>query len=495
MLRGGLAGASRLPLRIYNTASRRVEEFVLYRPGEARGYVCGVTPYDSPHVGHGRVYVFFDVFRRFLEYLGVSVRLVINFTDVDDKIVERARAEFGVDLLRRWYEVPRRFIEEFFWAMRELNVKPAHAYPRVTEHVHDMVKWVADLVESGHAYVAPDGSVYFSVRSVPGYGSLSGQDPARLVAGARVEPEPGKRDPLDFALWKSYSGAEPYWDSPWGPGRPGWHLECVVMSTKYLGAPFDFHGGGVDLIFPHHENEVAIARVRLGLEYFARFWIHVGYVTVRGEKMSKSLGNVVTIREVVDRFGGEALRLVYLATSYSKPMEFDWGAVESALEDLRTVYAAYDVLSAVASEVGEGSGDLAGEVLGRGAEYVSRFESALLDDMSTGAALGAFMDFARFILGRVVPVADRVGRDALLKLLDMYVSLGDVLGLLARREVPPRLVEAVKALLEVRARARRERSYEFADAIRSALNVLGVQVFDYGARSYFSVDRYALRGA
>ncbi|MGC9051653.1 cysteine--tRNA ligase [Pyrobaculum sp.] len=471
-------------MRIYNTATRGVEEFTTYVPRLARGYVCGITPYDHVHVGHGRVYVFFDMFRRYLEAVGYEVKLVINFTDVDDKIINRAREEFGQEAYKRWKEVPERYIAEFFEMSKRLYIKPASAYPRVTENVGDMVAWISALVEKGYAYVAPDGSVYFEVGKVPNYGVLSRQKIEELIAGARVEPEPGKRNPLDFALWKSWSHGEPWWESPWCPGRPGWHLECVVMSTKHLGVPFDFHGGGADLIFPHHENEIAIAKAYFGVDNFARYWIHVGYLTVRGEKMSKSLGNVITLKEVLSRYSGEALRLAYAMSHYRKPMEFSFELLDQAEDMVKTLYTAYDELSQAVADAGEEDR----EKLDYG-RYVEAFYAALEDDFSTPQAVQQLYGLARYIISTVLHRVDKVSRQTALDLLTQYVKMADVLGVLERREVPKEVDEVVKALVEARARLRRERQYQLADYLRERLAGIGVELHDFGQRTYYTYKR------
>lgn len=476
-----------IPLRIYNTATKRVERFETATPGAARGYVCGITPYDSVHVGHGRVYVVFDIFRRYLEHLGLEVKLVINFTDIDDKIINRAREEFGADAVKRWREVPERYIREYLDVMEGLYVKPAHAYPRVTEHVEDMKGWIDSLVRRGFAYVAPDGSVYFEVGKAPKYGEFSGQRIEELIAGARVEPEPGKRNPLDFALWKSWSSGEPWWDSPWCPGRPGWHLECVAMSTKYLGVPFDFHGGGADLIFPHHENEIAIARAMYGVDYFARYWIHVGYVTVGGEKMSKSLGNIIPLKEVLAKYDGEVLRLAYAMSHYRKPMEFGYELLDRAADMLRTMYTAYDELGQAVGEAKaeEDKAGLAGEFQ----QYVKRFEDALADDFSTNEAAQAVYDAARFIISKALYSLDKVSGEALLALFKAYEEMANVLGLLSKRAVPQEVLEVVKALVEARAKLRGERQYALADYVRDRAKAAGVEMHDLGPRTFFTINR------
>lgn len=471
-------------VRIYNTATRQIEEFSTYTPGLAKGYVCGITPYDHVHVGHGRVYVFFDMFRRYLEARGYRVMLVVNFTDIDDKIINKAKEEFKQEAYKRWREVPERYIAEFFEVSQRLFIKPAHVYPRVTEHVAEMVEWISELLKKDYAYIAPDGSVYFEVSKVHNYGSLSRQKIEELIAGARVEPEPGKRNPLDFALWKSWTPGEPWWNSPWCPGRPGWHLECVVMSTKYLGAPFDFHGGGADLIFPHHENEIAIAKAYFGLDNFARYWIHVGYLTVRGEKMSKSLGNVVTLREVLSRHSGEAMRLAYAMSHYRKPMEFSYELLQQAEDIVKTLYTAYDELTQAVRDAGER------DVEDLGIEkYRDAFYSALEDDFSTPEAVQHLYTAARYIISTVLHKVEKISRERALTILRQYVEMADVLGVLERREVPKEVQEAVAALVEARTRLRQEKQFALADALRDRLKAMGVELHDFGPRTYYTFRR------
>ena len=303
-------------IRVYNTLSRRKEPLQTIEPGRVRMYVCGVTPYDSAHVGHGMSLIVFDVIRRYLEHRGYEVQHIQNFTDIDDKIIDRANAE-GIDP----GELTERFIAEWHAQMRALNVLPATHYPRATEEVGPIIAMVQGLIDAGHAYQV-DGDVYFRVRSFPDYGKLSHRDLDDLLAGARIEVDERKEDPLDFALWKAAKPGEPSWESPWGPGRPGWHIECSAMSSTYLGGQIDIHGGGADLIFPHHENEIAQSEAYLGVEPFARYWMHNGLVRVGAEKMSKSLGNFVRLKEIVDRGLGPAFRLMILQSHYRAPLTY-----------------------------------------------------------------------------------------------------------------------------------------------------------------------------
>lgn len=295
--------------------------------------MCGVTPYNYCHIGNARPYLVWDVIRRYLSYKGYSVRYVQNFTDVDDKIIKRANEE-GISAL----EVADRYIKEYFYDMDALGIKRADVYPRVTDHIPDIVAMVEKLIETGNAYVL-DGDVYYSVESFPEYGKLSGRSLEDLKAGARVEVDARKHHPMDFVLWKASKEGEPAWDSPWGPGRPGWHIECSVMSLKYLGPGFDFHGGGSDLVFPHHENEIAQSEAATGTA-FARYWVHNGFINMGGEKMAKSVGNVTRVRDIVKEYPGPALRYYMLSTHYRSPIDFnmeDMPAAQRGWERLRNL--------------------------------------------------------------------------------------------------------------------------------------------------------------
>ncbi len=281
-----------MAIKVYNTMTRKKEEFVPMNPGKASIYVCGVTPYNHPHIGNARPFVTWDVIHRFLEHEGYDVLHVQNFTDVDDKIINTANAE-GV----QWSDICGRYIESYFEVMDKLNVRRVQIYPRVSRHIPDIINTVQALIDNGFAYVV-DGDVYYSVEKFPRYGCLSGRDLNDMLAGARVDVDDRKQNPMDFALWKAAKPGEPAWDSPWGKGRPGWHIECSTMSMKYLGSSFDFHGGGSDLIFPHHENEIAQSEGATGVHPFVRYWLHNGFITVNEEKMSKSLGNFFTVKDI-----------------------------------------------------------------------------------------------------------------------------------------------------------------------------------------------------
>ena len=309
-------------MQIYNTMTRKKEELVTLVPGEVSMYVCGPTVYNFFHIGNARPFVVFDTLRRYLEYRGYKVKFIQNFTDIDDKLIRKANEE-GITVP----EVAERYIKEYYTDADALSVERATCNPRATEHIPQIIALVETLIEKGHAYPAENGDVYFSVRSFPGYGKLSGQSIEDLESGARIDPTDVKRDPLDFALWKGAKPGEPAWDCPWGKGRPGWHIECSAMSMELLGPTFDIHAGGQDLVFPHHENEIAQSEAATG-KPFARYWMHNGYINVNNQKMSKSLGNFLLVREIGKEFDLEAVRLFLLGAHYRNPVNFSRDLVE-----------------------------------------------------------------------------------------------------------------------------------------------------------------------
>jgi len=472
-------------LRLYNTLKRRVEEFKPRDEEEGRVtiYVCGLTPYDYTHVGHARTYIAYDILRRYLEFRGYKVFHVQNFTDIDDKIIARAKEE-GKDP----FEVAEFYSEAYLEDMDRLGVLRAHLYPKVTEHIPQIIEAVQALIDKGHAYVL-DGDVYFDVTSFPGYGKLSGKNPEELLAGARVEPKPGKRHPLDFALWKGAKEGEPSWESPWGRGRPGWHIECSVMSVSYLGMGFDIHGGAIELSFPHHENEIAQSEAWTGKSPFVRYWVHTGLVTIGGEKMSKSLGNIVTVREALERHEPDALRMLFLRAHYRQPIDFTWEALEEAGRALRRLRIALEV----ASKESEGpprEGDIPLEGLAEAVRNTRRrFIEAMDEDLGTPEALGALFSLVHEInavanhpnfvrtLGARGLLAEAAGE--LLRLMRVF-GLSPSRGSPSEGEGVPRRVaeELVSLLVEVRHRLRERREYDLSDEIRARLRGMGIILED-----------------
>ena len=463
-------------MRLYNTLTRAKEELVPLTPGELKMYSCGVTVYDLCHVGHSRMMIVFDVISRYLRFAGYRVTFVRNFTDIDDKIIRRAGQE-GTSAR----EVSERNIAAFEQDMAALGVLPPDIEPKATEHVPEMIGLIERLIARGYAYVV-DGDVYFEVRRFPAYGALSGKNIEDLEAGARVDVDERKRDPLDFALWKAAKPDEPSWPSPWGPGRPGWHIECSAMAMRYLGESFDLHGGGEDLIFPHHENEIAQSEAATARP-FVRSWLHNGFVNLGSEKMSKSLGNTLTIRDMVRRHDPEAIRLYLLGTHYRHPLEFsDERIAEAAraLGRLSALKAEAGRIAAKGNPTHGADGSLPEEV----AAHRARFETAMDDDFNTPQALGVLFDLARVLnTARDQMTHGTAGAGSFLLGVAELSTLAGVLGLLegASREREPvdaQLKARVESLVNRRQEARKQRDFAEADRLRSELTQMGVVIED-----------------
>jgi len=472
-----------MALRIYSSLARKKEEFVPLEPGKVRMYVCGVTVYDDPHVGHARCYVAFDAIARHLQARGYELTYVRNFTDVDDKIIKRA-AETGQEPAA----VAQRYIDSFSADMAALGVMPATTEPRATEHIDEIIAAVEGLIAKGHAYQV-DGDVYFEVASFKSYGKLSGRDPDDMQAGARIEVDQRKKSPLDFALWKSSKPGEPSWPSPWGPGRPGWHIECSVMSAKYLGATFDIHGGGKDLIFPHHENEVAQAEALTGRP-FARYWVHNGFVRVNQEKMSKSLGNFFTIKDILRTTRPEVLRLFLLSKHYRSPLDLSDQALAESAAGLERLYTA--LLGADLPDGQPRADMITSPALQEDdreiREQADKFEQGMDDDFNTAAAVGSLFALAR-LANRLAGEEPEPERDALLaRCGEEMKRLGGRLGLLQEDPEdffkdsyrPEAGVDAAKVeeLIARRSQARKDKDFSQADAIRDELTAMGVVLED-----------------
>ncbi len=454
-------------MKIYNTMTRAKEEFTPLMPGEVRMYVCGVTPYDYSHIGHARSAVVFDVIRRYLAYRGFRVTAVRNYTDVDDKIIQRANRE-GVAAT----EIAGRYIAAEEQDMKALGVLPPDVAPKATEHIPEMVALIGRLVAKGVAYVV-DGDVYFEIRRFPSYGRLSGKNLDELLAGARVEVDERKRDPRDFALWKAAKPGEPSWPSPWGLGRPGWHIECSVMSIRYLGQTFDIHGGGTDLIFPHHECEIAQAEADTG-KPFARYWLHNGMLNLGAEKMSKSLGNTLTIRELVKRHHPDALRLWMLGTHYRNQLEWSEERAREAARALeRLTRLVHDVQMFWSGAAGAAT--LPAALRG----YRERFESAMDDDFNAPQALGVLFELSRVLYeyGERA-AADPDARAAFVSGVEELVTLMRTLGFLERGFELAGPPPEVARLVEARGEARAGRDWKRADQLRAELQRLGWLVED-----------------
>ena len=449
-------------MRLYNTLSGQVEDFAPANGNLVKLYVCGVTPYSATHVGHALSYVVFDTLRRYLERQGYEVRHVQNFTDVDDKIIQRA-GESGISA----DALVEEYIGDYFRTMDALNIKRAAEYPRATREIPRIRDAIAALINSGHAYAAA-GDVYFRVVSKDDYGKLSHRTLDSMIAGARIQVDANKEHPMDFVLWKGAKPGEPSWPSPWGPGRPGWHIECTAMSLEYLGEQLDIHGGGQDLVFPHHENEIAQSEAYTGARPFARFWMHNGLLQLGSDKMSKSLGNLVSAAEALERYHPDAIRLYFLSSHYRSPLAYsDAGAAATArsLERLRH-----------ALTPGNADGDGAGDPVDA-APHTARFYAAMDDDLNTPQAVAALFDLARDI---------NRARDAGQPIADAQQTLrelGDLLGLTFSDDGPGNAAQLAAApfidlLVSVRSELRQARQFELADAIRNRLATEGVLLED-----------------
>ena len=451
---------------IYNTMTRKKELFVPLKEGKVSMYACGPTVYNFFHIGNARPFIVFDTLRRYLEYRGYQVTFVQNFTDIDDKMIRRANEE-GITVK----ELGDRFIKEYYTDADALGVKRATVNPRATEHIQDIIDLVQTLVEKGHAYPTPTGDVYFSVRSWPGYGKLSGQNIDDLENGARVDPTEEKRDPLDFALWKGQKPGEPAWPSPWGMGRPGWHIECSAMSMAILGQSFDIHGGGQDLIFPHHENEIAQSEAATG-KPFAHYWMHNGFINVDNQKMSKSLGNFFTVRDIAKEYDLDVVRLFMLSVQYRNPINFSRELIQQAAVALQRLRTALDRLKE--APIAQEPADDEQAFLDTLAGYRTRFNEAMDDDLNTADALGVLFDLARAANTFVSVPRTKKAIDATTAL---YTELMDVLGLMPR-EKAEEFPREVLDLLDERQAARKAKDYARADEIREQLKGLGYAIED-----------------
>ncbi|MFP4479365.1 MAG: cysteine--tRNA ligase [Desulfohalobiaceae bacterium] len=485
-------------MHFYNTLSKRKQEFVPQEEGKVRMYVCGITAYDYCHIGHARAAVVFDTLVRFFRYQGYQVSFVRNFTDVDDKIINRAREE-GLESSK----VTDKYIQAFYQDMDRLKVLRADMEPRATEYIQDMQELVQTLLDKGYAYITPSGNVYFRVRVFEDYGRLSGRNIEELQAGARIEPGEEKQDPLDFALWKRAKPEEPAWDSPWGPGRPGWHIECSAMSQRLLGLPLDIHGGGQDLAFPHHENERAQSMAATGLE-LAKYWLHNGFVQVQSEKMSKSLGNFVTLRDIFQDYLPETLRFFLLSQHYRSPLDFSWESLQESEKGLKRLYQSKQLLEQALERKKWKTGLLPQEMQHELEESSRHWEKSLADDLNTAAALGHIFNLCR--LGNRI-LEDKSMRQtqgaaqAYQMILENLDAMSGVLGILdqpsqnflsdLRDKRAARLdidTSRVEEMLRQRQQARQDKDFAQADRIRDQLAEMGVQVQDTPAGTTWDCD-------
>ncbi|MGI6740350.1 MAG: cysteine--tRNA ligase [Brevefilum sp.] len=456
-----------MSLRVYNTLTREKSTFETLEKGKVRMYVCGPTVYDSAHVGHAMSALVFDVVRRYLTYLGYDVQYVMNFTDVDDKIIDRAE-HLGVDP----FQLAQKYISEFEQNLKDLNILPATIHPRATDEIDQIIEMVAGLLEKGVAYEV-DGDVYFRVESDKNYGKLSGRKLAEMNAGSRIRVDERKENPMDFAVWKSAKQGEPAWDSPWGPGRPGWHIECSAMNLNHLGSQIDIHGGGNDLIFPHHENEIAQTEAITG-KPFARYWMHNGMLQLKGTKMSKSLGNLIPINEFIQAHPGDVMRLIVISSHYRSPLTFNDEVIEAnerALE--RLLSAKRPSLPTAAGAPAE----ILSELENQQNATKNGFIEAMNDDFNTAGAIGHIFDLVRTInQARAEGATD----EQLSSAQEIFNELTGVLGLeLKEHGVSDSNADAfIDLLLELRQELRQQKNYALSDHIRDELTKLGVAIED-----------------
>lgn len=475
-------------MKLYNTLAREKQEFTPANGNDVSMYVCGITAYDLCHIGHARSSVVFDVLYRYLQHKGYNVTFIRNFTDIDDKIIKRA-AEVGQEA----GEIAEKFIGEFYVDMDRLKVSRATVEPKCTEHIPEMITLTQELIEKGYAYAAENGDVYFRVRSFDGYGKLSGRQIDELESGARIQPGEMKEDPLDFTLWKGAKPGEPSWESPWGQGRPGWHLECSAMSEKYAPLPLDIHGGGQDLSFPHHENEIAQSEAARGKD-FARYWVHNGFVQINSEKMSKSLGNFFTIRDILAQFLPETLRYFLLTMHYRSPLDFSFDAMEEAEKGIKRIYTALDQIDQALERAKWKKSPFPEELPAELDAIETKWTEAMEDDMNTASALGQLFNAVR-LAGRIAEDKklrqSEGARDLWTRIREDVSKWAQVFGVFdenpaeflvalrdnraARKEIDP---EAVQAKLDERQQARKDKDFARSDAIRDELAEMGVEVKD-----------------
>ena len=473
---------------LYNTLTRKKEPFTPKNPGKASMYACGITAYDYCHIGHARSAIVFDILSRYLRHTGLDITFVRNFTDVDDKIIARANKE-GISS----EEVAAKYIAAFHEDMDALGVVRADVEPKATEHIDGMIAICQKLIEQGHAYATPSGDVYFRVRSFDQYGKLSGRSIDDLLSGARIAPGEEKEDPLDFALWKAAKPGEPYWESPYGKGRPGWHIECSAMSEKYLDLPFDIHGGGQDLVFPHHENEIAQTEAAFD-EPFCRFWVHNGFVQIDSEKMSKSLGNFKTIRDILESYLPEVLRFFLIGRHYRSPIDFTFDAMEDAEKNARRVYETLALIHEALGRSKWSDAKLPPEFAKELEDLEKAWDSAMNDDLNTAAALG-YMNNAIRLMNRLMEdknmAKSQDSRQLYERFLEDFSRWGAIMGVFisapqdfladlktCRAKRANIDVDMIEKLMAERLEARQAKDFVRSDELRDAINGMGVSVRD-----------------
>lgn len=457
-------------MKIYNTMTRKKEEFIPLEEGKVKMYVCGPTVYNFIHLGNARPFTVFDTLRRYFEYRGYEVTYIQNFTDVDDKIIKRSHEE-GISP----EEVAEKYIKEYFIDCDGLGIKRATVHPQVTDNIDNIIVFVQDLIDKGYAYEA-GGDVLFRTRKFKEYGKLSHQNIEELELGARIDVDDKKEDPLDFVLWKAKKEGEPGWPSPWGEGRPGWHIECSVMSNRYLGNTIDIHAGGQDLQFPHHENEIAQSECRNG-HTFARYWMHNGYINVDGEKMSKSLGNFFTVRDISKKYDLGLVRFFLLATQYRNPVNFSDTVLEQAKAGLERLTNARDNAEFILGNLADSSLRDEEKELATGLDkYRERFIEAMDDDLNTADAISVIFELAKFMNTNI---SDQSSKEFVQLNLDIFNELTGVLNIANKSvEEDDSLSQKVEDLIAKRAQAKKEKNFALADQIRDELTAMGIAIED-----------------
>ncbi len=450
-------------MRLYNTLTQKKEEFVPIEPGKVKMYSCGPTVYNYFHIGNARPFIVFDCLRRYFEYIGYDVEFVQNFTDIDDKMIKKANEE-GISVK----ELAERYIEEYFIDARGLGIKEATHHPRATENIQAIIDLVKKMEDNGYTYTV-DGDVYFDVKKFKDYGKLSHQPLENLEAGARIEVGDKKKNPMDFTVWKAKKEGEPFWPSPWSEGRPGWHIECSAMVNRFLGEHIDIHSGGMDLIFPHHENEIAQSECANGCK-FANYWLHNGYINVDNRKMSKSLGNFFTVRDIAKEFDYEVIRFFMLSAHYRNPINFSHELLKQAETGLERIYTC---ISNLQFKMANAQGDK-NEVEGL-LKFRDRFVSAMDDDVNTADAISVIFDLVKFANTNI---DDTYSKDAIESVISLMKELGGVLGILSRKSEDGMLDEEIEELIVKRTDAKKNKDFKEADRIRDLLKEKGILLED-----------------
>ncbi|MFX1521585.1 MAG: cysteine--tRNA ligase [Promethearchaeota archaeon] len=461
-----------MAIMVYNTLGRKVEEFKPISEEDVKIYVCGPTVYDYPHLGHGRTYLAFDMIIRYLKYRGYNVKTIINITNIDDKIIKRAKNNNEDP-----QELADRFEQIYYEDMDALGIEKADFYPRVSDTIPEIVEFISTLIKKGNAYDS-NGDVYFDVSTVEEFGKLSGQKIEEMRSGARIAVREGKRNPYDFALWKASEEGEPYWESPWGRGRPGWHIECSTMSMKYLGPQLDVHSGARDLIFPHHENEIMQSEAYTGKKPFVKYWIHTGFLTIDGEKMSKSLGNFITIRQLLEKYDPEAFRLFVASTHYRNPIDYSEESMNQAEQNLERIYNAKRLLkNAIASSQSTGAKNGFLEEISK---IKQEFLISMDYDFNTAQALAQYFELIKLVYQAINQNTDK---QILQTFLDTIDELGGIFGLFQRGRKVKEIPEEIKKLVAAREEARKQKDWKKSDEIRDKIKTMGYIIRDYPDRT------------